>query len=187
MKTNKQTNKGRKKEREREKESGKERKKEHIFIFLLKSICRPLHHLQNFKDSESFHFLLCCNEICQNTGVICCGLWHNLRQRYHVAGKRVQFSLAFCVQFFSLVDMKGQRVRIGICTFLEKKNRILGQCICWLHLALRIPSSLGKIFFQLVTLSARNKTYDFLHGYQSRCSTTELQETVRAQATKLGS
>ena len=77
------------------------------------------------------------------------------------------------MQFFSLVDMKGQRVRIGICRFLEKKNRILGQCICWLHLALRKPSTLGKIFFQLVTLSARN--IDLLQV-----------ETVGAQATKLG-
>lgn len=47
MKTNKQTNKQREKEREREREG--KRKKEHIFIFLLKSICRPLYHLIEFQ------------------------------------------------------------------------------------------------------------------------------------------
>jgi len=47
MKTNKQTKGEGKRERKRGKK--KERKKEHIFIFLLKSICRPLYHFIEFQ------------------------------------------------------------------------------------------------------------------------------------------
>lgn len=88
---------------------------------------------------------------------------------------------------FPLVVLKGQRVRIGICGFLDKVTGIQDQRFCRLHLSLQIPFTLRKMHFSQWHRGSGTKPMTFCMVSSPDALPLSHRRLMGAKATKLGS